>query len=109
MSDLQLILVAWATLPLNLLSWLLAWSRLPERVVMKTDASGKAIAWAARDAALGFSVKVQVGVLVFSTLVVFFAASRNSEKARQALYGLVFAASFVFVLMTWILWHYQVP
>jgi hypothetical protein len=107
-SPLRKLALAWLALPLTALDWLVAWGRLPARVVMKTNASGQPIHWATREDALRFDLSLVGGVLVFLTIVSALVVALQPEKARQATWGAVVVALFLFLIVNGILWGSQV-
>jgi len=81
-SDLRMTLWSWLLVPLTALDWWIAWSRLPERVVMKTGPSGQPTSWAAREQAMTFDLGLLAGVLAFTTVLTMVVAFAQQSGPR---------------------------
>ena len=108
MSTLQKLFTLWATVPLTALDWWVAWSRLPARVVMKFGPNGQPIHWATPEDAMKFDLILLAGIAVFLTAIGALTLFARPEKERQLSTALLGCGGFVFVLVNWILWTYQV-
>ncbi len=99
----------WLTVPLLALSWVIAWPRLPARVPMKFDDSGRATAWASPGGALEVQFAVLLGTLVFASAIAFVVTALAPEKTAKSAWLVPVVGGFVLLLMNWILWAYLVP
>jgi hypothetical protein len=108
-ADLKKILLAWLALPLTALDWAVAWSRLPERVPMHFGPDGRATSWATRGEAMRFDLVLLGGVLLFATVVGFLVAfTRPGTGGPRGAMAVLVVGGFVFLVVNWILWRYQV-
>ncbi len=97
-------------LPLTAIDWLIAWSRLPDGVLMN-GAKGHATSTATRVDAMKFDLKLLAGVLIFATLIGVLAGFVRPERATLgAAVVLMCAGLHVFLLLlNGVLCFAQVP
>lgn len=107
-SDIKKILCMWLALPLTALDWWMAWSRLPERVVMKFGHNGQPTSWASRGDAMRFDLVFLACSLAFMTVIGFVVSSARPDRASRVAWGIMLCGGFVFLVLNGILWMYQV-
>jgi hypothetical protein len=108
-SDLKATLWSWLLVPLASLEWWIAWSRLPERVVMKQGPNGRPTSWATREQAMTFDLVLLAGILAFSTVLTLVVAFAQPQKATRVSIGTAACNTFVFLVLSGVLWFVQVP
>lgn len=109
LSDLKATLWSWLLVPLMALEWWIAWSRLPERVVMKQGANGQPTGWATREQAMRFDLEMLAAVLAVTTVITLVVAFAQPEKVTRVSIGTAVCNVFMFLLMSGVLWLLQMP
>jgi uncharacterized membrane protein len=96
--------VLWLALPLTALNYRLCWSRLPARIAMHYDASGRPDSWASPDGARTFSLGFLAAVLVVVTAVGYLVAYQRPDRAKPALVLLYLVVGLLVAFLNGFVW-----
>jgi hypothetical protein len=107
-SDLAKLLAPWLMVPLTALDWWIAWSRLPEHVVVKYGAHGQPTGYRTREDAMMFDVGMLGGVMLLCTVILLIAAFSGSEKLAKLYVGFTCCEVIIFLVVNAMLWMTKV-
>jgi uncharacterized membrane protein len=98
------LLALWLALPTTALNYWLAWNRLPARIAVHYDASGRANSWASPGEVRTLSLWVLVFVLAVVTGTGYLVAYLRSDRAKPALILIYLSVGLLWVALNGFVW-----
>jgi len=102
--DMKRLWALWLALPTTALNYWLFWSRLPAKIAMHYDASGRPNSWASPEEARTFVLGFLTVMLVILTAIGYLVAYARPDRARSAVILLYIVVGLLWMLLNGFVW-----